>query len=89
MIHVGVKAKSPLAPPTGQGATGKPEITLWEDWGATKSGWGTRTTRHLSRLARVLAHKHGKLPEGCKGEWTVGKGDPNETPMPQEVAERA
>jgi hypothetical protein len=47
------------------------------------------TTHHLNHHVRVLYGEHGKPSEGCQGEWTVGKGDPNETPMPQKVAERA
>ena len=39
--------------------------------------------------SNVLPYEHGKLPDECEGEWTVGKREPNETPMPQEVAERA
>ena len=29
-----------------------------------------------------LLCEHGRLREGCQGEWDVGKGDPNETPRP-------
>jgi hypothetical protein len=31
----------------------------------------------------------GSFLTGCEGEWRVGKGDPNETPMPQEVTDGA
>ncbi len=50
---------------------------------------GHSVTRHLPSFDGVLHCERRKLPGGCQGEWEVGKGDPNETPMPQEVAERA
>src|SRR5712691_368449 len=57
--------------------------------GSRKARTGHQATGHLHHLGGVLHGEHGKLPEGCQGEWEVGKGDPNETPMPQEVADRA
>ena len=82
MIHVEVKTKASQR----LRLTMVPQVNLNLPCGKTgepqRVDGAKVTTRHLNRLARVLVHKHGKLPEGCKGEWKVGKGDPNETPMP-------
>ena len=58
-------------------------------WGSPKAGTGRSATRPLQHSVCVLHCEHGKLPEGCEGEWEVGKGDPNEPPMPREVADGA
>jgi len=57
--------------------------------GSRRERTGHRETRHLQHCAWVLYDEHGKLPAGCEGGWEGGKGDPNETPMPQEVTDRA
>ena len=57
--------------------------------GSRRERTGQPATRHLTHALCVFHDEHGKLPAGCEGEWEGGKGDPNETPMPQEVAERA
>jgi len=57
--------------------------------GSRRARMGPPGTRHLHHSVWVFHDEHGKLPDGCEGEWEVGKGDPNETPMPQEVADGA
>ena len=57
--------------------------------GSRRARTGQPVTRHLTHAMCVFHDEHGKLPAGCQGEWEGGKGDPNDTPMPQEVAERA
>ena len=58
--------------------------------GSRKERKGQRATRHLHHSSPYVLHDaHGKRPDGCQGEWNVGKGAPNETSMPQEVADRA
>ena len=51
--------------------------------GSRKERKGQLATRHLHHSSNHVLHdEHGRLLEGCQGEWEVGKGDPNETPMP-------
>ena len=57
--------------------------------GSRRARMGQPVTRHLHHAVGVCHDEHGKLPEGCEGEWDGGKGDPNETPMPQDVADGA
>ena len=57
--------------------------------GSRSARTGPPATRHLPPSMCVFHDEHGKLSEGCEGEWAGGKGDPNETPRPQAVAERA
>src|SRR5712691_1515193 len=57
--------------------------TLYAKPGEPQSADGARReTRHLHRSVCVFHGEHGRLLEGWEGEWEVGKGDPNETPMP-------
>jgi len=64
-------------------------LTLAVDWRAAESGWGKPATRHLHHAVGVFQDEHGQLPEGCQGERAGGKGDPNDTPRPQAVADGA
>ena len=50
--------------------------------GSRKERMGPPVTRHLHHAVCVIHTEHGRLREGWQGEWEVGKGDPNETPMP-------
>jgi len=57
--------------------------------GSRRARMGQPVTRHLPHAVCVCHDEHGKLPEGGEGEWEGGKGDPNDTPRPQEVADGA
>ena len=50
--------------------------------GSRRARKGQPVTRHLPHAVCVFHAEHGRLREGCQGEWEVGKGDPNETPKP-------
>jgi len=50
--------------------------------GSRRARMGQPVTRHLHHSVCVFHNEHGRLLEGWEGEWEVGKGDPNETPMP-------
>ena len=50
--------------------------------GSRKERMGPPATRHLHHSVCVIHIEHGRLLEGCQGEWEGGKGDPNDTPMP-------
>ncbi len=58
------------------------EVRLWN---RTKDG--EPYARKRARTVREGGHAMPigptvpTSPEGCQGEWEVGKGDPNETPM--------
>jgi hypothetical protein len=58
-------------------------LTLGAKTGEPQRAAGARrATRHLSRAMGVFQAAHGRLREGCQGEWAGGKGDPNDTPRP-------
>ena len=50
--------------------------------GSRRARMGPPATRHLHHAVCVFSTEHGRLREGCEGEWDVGKGDPNETSRP-------
>ena len=71
------------------GAPSQPDVTLEEDGGAPKRGRGVQQHATYSILFASFMVNTGSFLTGCEGEWRVGKGDPNETPMPQEVTDGA
>lgn len=71
------------------GAPGQPDFTLEEDGGAPKRGRGVQQHATYSIPFESFMMNTGSFLTGCEGEWRVGKGDPNETPMPQEVTDGA
>ena len=46
--------------------------------GSRRARMGPPVTRHLPHSVCVIHTEHGRLCEGCQGEWEVGKGDPKE-----------
>jgi len=70
------------------GNIGKPDIPyVWTEE-LQRAEWAARNTSPTSSRWSPTSG-HGRLPEGCQGGWEVGKGDPNETPTPQEESDRA
>jgi hypothetical protein len=73
----------------GYWAPGQPDFPLEEDGGAPKRGRGVQQHATYSILFESSIVNTGSFLKDAKGEWEVGKGAPNETPMPQEVADGA
>ena len=46
--------------------------------GSRRARMGPPVTRHLPHSVCGIHTEHGRLCEGCQGEWEVGKGDPKE-----------
>jgi hypothetical protein len=42
--------------------------------GSRRERKGHPETRHLPHVVGVLLIEHGKLSQGCKGRWEVGRG---------------
>ena len=53
-----------------------------DNWGAAKSGRGLKERATYIVPFESYMTNTGDFLQGCKGKWKVGKGDPNEIPMP-------